>query len=339
MRKARLLACFLLPLLLLTACAAGQTVHTYNKEGCSHVYGSRYNVVPVTCQTPGTVARYCKICHAEVSEAVAIPTDIMARAHAFSDEVKEPTESTEGYTTRHCALCGYEIARAFVVPAKYALLETEDTKTVAPAGADGLVFSDTKTHVLVYDVARDATVSADAACRLAVALTLADELTREGTSVTPDTPVPFGSGSLPAKQLLFAVIADYNPDALRALSRALCGNESAFSARVAARLVRLGVDAQVTVDPFSPIGGYATLGGTAVLLARVLDEPLLLEGFTAAAESDLSLVAGQSPLLYLISADGTLRVSAIAAGESICFAAVFGETLPPDYEIALYLVP
>ena len=336
MKKIRLGVALLLLMSVLSACTAGDTAHTYPADGHTHVYGNRYDVVTATCLEAGTVVRYCKICHEGVTEEAQIPADIAARAHAFSDTVVAPTEATEGYTARCCTLCGYTVDRAFVVPAKYALLSTDETLTVAPTGATGVIMSDTDTHILRYRVAQDAAVPADVACRLAVALTLADELTREGATVTPDTPISFGGGQFAAKRLFSAYITDDNGEALRALAVAVGGSEQGFVGLIAARLARLGVGAALQLNPFAPAENRATLGATAVLLARVLDEPLPMEYYRLAAENDFRLVAGRSPVLYLTSADGTLRVTALAEGEGVAFAAVLGAALPDNYEIALY---
>ena len=337
MRKARLCALFLASLLLFTACAAGKTAHAYPGETHTHVYGNRYDVVSATCLEAGTVVRYCKICHSDVTEAVEVPADIAARAHAFSDTVVEPTEATEGYTARLCTRCGYAVDRAFVVPAKYALLATEHTLTVPPTGVTGALVSDTATHALYYNVGGSLSVPADVACRLAVALTLVDEMTRAGATVTPETAVAFGALSFSAKDLLFAYIEDGEVEILRALAIAICGGEAAFADRVSTRLARLGVEDAVTVNPFISVQNTATPGATAVLLARVLDEPLLVEGFGAAV-GILQLVAGKKPVLYLASADGTLRVTALHIEDCVRFAVVFGDALPVGCEDVLYSV-
>lgn len=337
MRKVRFFALLALTALLLTGCAAGgKTAHTYHEGGThTHVYGNRYDAVSPTCIAEGTVVRYCKICHADVTERVAVPTDVAARAHAFSDTVYAPTESTEGYTVRKCALCAYEIERAFVVPARYALLETAETVQVAPQGAEGVVVSDTTTHKLFYRVAGDSAVSADLACHLATVLTLADALTREGSDITPDTPVSFGGGTFAARELLFAYIEERDMAILRALALAVSDSEADFAALVSARLARLGVGDAIKANPFSPAQNRATLDACAVLVARVLDEPLLAEGFGAAV-GRLQLVAGRSPVLYLVSADGMLRITAIAEQGNVRFAVAYGTALPQNYENALY---
>lgn len=337
MRKARLCALFLASLLLFTACAAGKTAHAYPGEPHTHVYGNRYDVVSATCLEAGTVVRYCKICHSDVTEMVQVPADIAARAHAFSDTVVEPTEATEGYTARLCTRCGYAVDRAFVVPAKYALLATEHTLTVPPTGATGALVSDTATHALYYNVGDSLSVPADVACRLAVTLTLVDEMTREDAPVTPETAVAFGTLHFAARDLLFAYIEDGGVEILRALAMAICGGEAAFVDRVSARLARLGVGDAVTVNPFIATQNTATMGATAVLLARVLDEPLLVEGFSAAV-GILQSVAGKKPTLYLASADGTLRATALRIEGGVRFAVAFGDALPVGCEDVLYSV-
>lgn len=337
MRKVRLLALLLLLPLLLCACGGQGTAHTYDDPDHAHVFGNRYDVIATTCLEAGVVVRYCKICHASVTEKTEVPADIALRAHAFSDTVVPPTEATEGYTARACTRCSYTVDRAFVVPAKYALLTAQGTLTAAPTGVDALAVSDTLTHLLSYDVARDTAVPAEVACRMAVALTVVDELTREGAVLTENTEIAFGGGSFPLKRLLFAWLEEGDAAVARAFATVIGGSEDAFSLRVAARMARLGVADAVTVNPFSPQTGSATLGATAVLTARVLDEPLLLQGFADAV--GLVLVAGKSPALYLASADGTLRVSALSLDGTLYFAAVYGSLLPADAEASLYPIP
>ena len=338
MKKTGLCALLATVLVLFSACASSaKTAHAYPFDTHTHVYGTRYDVVEPTCLTAGTVARYCKICHAGVTEDVPVPTDESLRAHAFVDTVVEPTESTEGYTTRTCTRCAYEIARVDVVPPQYALFAVETTQSTAPTGALGLAVSDTVTHTLSYLVDGDAAVPADVACHLAVALTLADELTKEGAAVTPDTLVSFGGGNFPVKELLFAYIEEGDAAVLGVLAAAVAGSADGFAALVSARLARLGVGDAIVANPFVPAQSSATLGATAVLLARVLDEPLLLEGYGAAV-GRFQLVAGQKPVLYLSSADGTLRVTALAYADTVRFAVVYGMALTGDYEAAVYPV-
>ncbi len=335
MGKVRLCALFLLCVLLLTACTAEKTAHTYSNDTHTHVYGNRYDVVVATCLTAGTVVRYCKICHEGVTESVAVPADIAVRAHTFSDTVVAPTEATEGYTVRSCMLCEYVIERAFVVPARYALLETAETLRVAPQGAVGAVVADATTHALFYHVAGDSAVSSDLACHLAVALTLTDALTSQGADITLETTVSFEGEDFPVGELLFEYIEKRNTAVLRALALVVSGSESGFAELVAARLARLGVGDAIRANPFSPAENRATLGACAVLLARVLDEPLLTECFGAMVER-LQRVAGQKPLLYLTSADGTFRVTAISVADGVRFSLVCGGALPADYEDVLY---
>jgi hypothetical protein len=80
----------------------------------------------------------------------------------------------------------------------------------------------------------------------------------------------------------------------------------------------------------------ATLAATGILLARVLDEPLLFDLYGVEPKNDLRIVAGRRPALYLTSADGTLRAVAISEEGGVRFSVVCGEALPSDYEDALY---
>ena len=163
MRKMRLCLCFVLFSLLFSACTAPGATYLYEKGAHTHVFGNRYDVTPVSCVAEGAEVRYCKICHELVTERIAVAESIEARAHHFSDTVIAPTESAEGYTRRVCTLCEYVVERADVVPARYALIVGENTITTAPDGLEGILFSDTKTHLLKYNVGYDRAVSSAAA--------------------------------------------------------------------------------------------------------------------------------------------------------------------------------
>ena len=114
---------------------------------------------------------------------------------------------------------------------------------------------------------------------------------------------------------------------------AMDGSEAAFSARVAARLQRLGVSDHITVDPFGETG-RATLGATAVLLARALDEEALLSAF-AASVPRLIQIAGEKPMLYF--AEATVRATALRAADGTYhFLLLSGNELPTHLEITLF---
>ena len=340
MRKLRCIVTVLLFSLLLVACEGGGGTYLYAGDTHTHVYGSRYDVTPVTCISAGEEIRYCKICHAAVTEAVAVPEDIAARKHAFSDTVVPPTEADEGYTKRSCTLCEYVIERTDVIPARYALLSGAATNTVAPEGAAGILMSDTATHTLVYRAGAEQAVSHETARRLAVALAIVEELSREGTTLTADSAIPLVSGmgagnSYTVRELLLEWVASGNADVARGFAMALDGSEAAFAARVAARLKKLGVAEHVTIDPFIADGaGKATLYATGVMLARALDEPLLCEAF-AAAVPGLVRIAGEKPALYLSLGD--LRISALKTEAGVFhFLLLSGENAPTELENTLF---
>ena len=340
MRKMRLLLCVVLFSLLLSACTAPGTTHLYEKGAHTHVFGNRYDVTPVSCVAEGVEVRYCKICYEMVTERIAVAEDVADRAHHFVDDVVTPTESAEGYTRRACTVCDYVIERADVVPARYALTVNESTVKTAPDGVDGILFSDTQTHLLKYSVGYDRAVSAAAARRLAVALAITDELAREGTTLTSDTQVALVSGAgngnrYTVRDLLCEWIATGDTHVLNGLAFALDGSEGGFTARVNARLQKLGVAGDVTLNVFAPEGeGSATLGATAVMLARALDEPLLLEAF-AESVPNLQQILGEKPMLYLSLGD--VRLAALeGVGGAYRFAVISGTSLPTGVENTVF---
>ena len=341
MRKMRLLLCLVLFSLLFCACTAPGTTHLYEKGTHAHVFGNRYDITPVSCVAEGVTVRYCKICHEMVTETVAVAEDVSARIHRFFDTVIPPTESAEGYTRRVCEVCEYVIERADPVPARYVLLRDENTKTAAPEGVEGILLSDTATHLLKYNVGYDRAVSPAAARRLAVALAITDELAREGTTLTADTKVALVSGAgngnrYTVRDLLYEWIATGDTHVLNGLAFALDGSEGGFTARVNARLQKLGVSDAVLLNVFAPEGeGSATLGATTVMLARALDEPLLCEAF-AESVPNLQQILGEKPQLYLSLGD--LRLSAIAGADGAYrFLVICGESLPTGVENTIFL--
>ena len=340
MRKLRCMTLILLFSLVLVACGGEGTTYLYDAGTHTHVYGNRYDVTPVTCVCEGTQIRYCKICHAAVTDTVAVPEDIAARAHVFSDTVVAPTEADEGYTKRSCTLCEYVIERTDVIPARYALLTDAATKTEAPMGAQGVLMTDTATHLLSYSVGGEMAVSAEIARRLAVALVITEAIEQQVSSFAADTPITLISGvgagnSYTVRELLYEWIASGDADVARGFAMALDGSEAAFTARVVARLEKLGVLAYVGVDPFSAdTQGTATLYATGVLLARALDEPLVCEAFLNAVPG-LVRIAGQKPALYLV-VDG-VRISALKNDAGVyCFLLLGGENTPSDLENTLF---
>ena len=331
MRKMQLLALFCLLALLLVGCSndAGKA-YLYETGEHTHVFGNSYDVVSVTCVAAGTEIRYCKICHEAVTSTVNVPEDIALRAHNFADTVVAPTESTEGYTAKQCTLCPYLIERTDVVPPLYALLTEQATVTTAPTGVGALMMSDTATHVLSYAVGATETVPPELARRLAVALALTDELARADATLTEDSTAAYLGNSYTLRELIFEWILHGDVAVARALAVALCDSDTAFSARVAARLQKLGAT-QTAVEPFGATS-VTTLGDTARLLARALDEPLLQAAFAAsvAAQHGLVRVDGKRPAFYFT--DTQLRVCALEEQNGYRFLLLFGAALPSDVE-------
>lgn len=323
MRK-RAIVLLLCAVLLLNSCAGRGAGHTYAEASCEHVYGLWYDVVPVTCVSEGQRVRYCKFCHHEETETVPVAEDITQREHAFSDTVVPPTEATAGYTTRRCTRCDYVIERTNEKPPLYALLTVEGvTDTALPTGLDGVIVTDTRTHVLTHGAGMTATVSAETARRLALALTVTEEMEKNGAELTPDTPVTVTQGALTGRtyrvgQLLAALVKTGDLSAAEALSDIFGEDVSAFCARVNVRVAKLGLTGtSVSTAP----GGITTLYDTAVLLARALDTPLLA-GFLADAVPDLSQVAGREPAFYIESAD--LLFCGITTDDGVRFALLTG---------------
>jgi len=335
-RKIRILALLSLLSLLLVSCGedAGAS-YLYEAGEHTHVYGNRYDVVSVTCIAEGSDIRYCKICHEAVTSTVRIPEEIAARAHAFADTVVAPTESTEGYTARQCTLCPYLIERTDVIPPLYALLTNEATVTVAPQGVTALMMSDTDTHRLSYLVGADTAVPAELALRLAVGITLTDELNRSDATLTEQSPVTYLGNSYTLREMVYEWLLHGDADVARALAAALGDDEAGFTARVAARLQRLGTR-ETVADPFSATA-TATLGDTATLLARALDEPLLVAAFgnAVSAQHGLVRINGVRPALYFNA--GTLRACAMAGENGTYrFLLLFGEDMASDLENSLF---
>ena len=323
MRKIALCLALLLTLSL-SACGGRRADYDYAGETCDHVFGLWYDVVPVTCQTEGQRVRYCKFCHHEEVETIPIAENIAERAHDFEDTVIPPTEAAAGYTTRRCTRCGYVVERADEQPPLYALLTVDGvTDTALPAGLDGLVVTDTGSHVLAHGAGLDAAVNAETARRLALALTVTEEMEKEGATLTPQTTVTVTAGALAGRtyrveQLLSAVVKTGQVSAAEALSSVFDESVSAFCARVNVRVAKLGLT-HTAVS--TAAGGSTTLYDTGVLLARALDTPLIAAAL-AANVPDLSQAAGQDPVLW-IEGEGLLFCG-IKAGDGVRFALLVG---------------
>ena len=319
---AGLLACCLL--LSLVSCGGPRADYNYAEGTCEHVFGLWYDVVPVTCQQEGQRVRYCKFCHHEEVETIPIAENIAERAHDFEDTVIPPTEAAAGYTTRRCTRCGYVIERTDEKPPLYALLTVDGvTDTALPADLTGLIVTDTGTHVLTHGAATDTAVNAEVARRLALALTVTEEMEKEGATLTPDTPVTVTTGALAGRtyrveQLLAAVVKTGQADAAAALADVFGESVSAFCARVNVRVAKLGLaGTSVSTAP----GGTTTLYDTGVLLLRALDTPLLAAAL-AANVPDLSQVAGQDPAFYIEGEN--LLFCGVKSGNGVRFALLAG---------------
>lgn len=343
MKKLSLLALLLATLILLSSCKTSPAIYAYNTEDHVHVYVAEYDITPLSCTTEGLSVAYCKICRKATVKTTPIAEDIAARAHSFTDTVVPATESTEGYTVRQCRDCTYHIDRADVTPALYALLEISGMTTdTAPSGVEALLVSDTLSHVLSHKKLADTAVDGDLAVRLAIALTVTEELECKGGTLTPETPISVTVGALSGntytvRELLFELIRTGDVNVMLALAEALGEDSSSFPARIAARATRLGVASELSITPFDTnTPDTTTLHATAVLLLRALDTPLLAEAMTAAVPA-LIRVAGRAPMVYFAGADGTLRVTALKIGGSTVFALLYGSSLPADAESDIYL--
>ena len=343
MRKTGLLALLLAALFLLSSCVGAPNVYHYTEGEHTHVYVASYDITPLSCTEEGLVIAYCKICRKTALTTVPIAQDIADRVHSFKDTVVPATESTEGYTVRDCQSCAYHIDRANVTPALYALLFQDGvTSSTAPDGVDALLVSDTLSHVLSYQKDGDVTVNGTFAARLAIALTITEELEREDSTLTVDSAISVTVGGLAGntytlQELLFALIHIGGDDVTLALAEALGESSSSFHARVMARATRLGVASELTLAEFDTASAdTATLHATAVLLARALDTPLIAAALTAAVPA-LTRVAGKSPLVYFVSEDSMLRVTALKIGDTVVFALLYGNDLPRNVENGIYL--
>ena len=320
---AGLLACCLL--LSLVSCGGPRADYNYAENACEHVWGLWYDVVPVTCVSEGQRVRYCKFCHREEVETIPIADNIAERVHDFEDTVVPPTESSGGYTTRRCTRCGYVVERADEKPPLYALLTvTGVTDTALPADLTGLVVADSATHVLTRGAGMTTAVNAETARRLALVLTVTEEMEKEGATLTPDTPVTVTTGALAGRtyrveQLLAAVVKTGQVAAAEALASVFDESVSAFCARVGVRVAKLGLSAttQVSTAP----GGTTTLYDTGVLLLRALDTPVIAAAL-ATSVPDLSQVAGQDPAFYIEGEN--LLFCGITTGNGVRFALLVG---------------
>lgn len=321
MRIVRITALLLALLFLLCACGARDGVHAYTEEH-THVYGHWYDATPATCQTSGVRVRYCKICHVEQSMTVRVPEDEAKRAHPYEDLRVAPTEKDSGSFSRVCTLCGRVDEQAgYVIPPLYALIVDESTDTAVRDGVTAALLSDTGTHtvpVLIGD--KYMTVDATFAQRYAVAFTALEYVGADAATISQDM-----------KNALGRWLRDGNVDALLTICAQVGEDETAFLATVNARMALLGANFSTTslrdVHAFSGV----TLYSTAVLLARVLDVPLLCE--LSAMNVDPYDSIEQAALTFV--ADG-IRISALAREDRYVFLVLCGAAPSVDLERSFY---
>jgi len=351
-KKTAVFAIFLCLALALSACTAGGDAIPYDNGGvCEHVFGMWYDVHTATCVSAGEQIRYCKICRESETATVPVPTDEAARAHAFSDTVVPATESTWGHTDRECTLCHYRVEGAFPTPPLYMLTANDTTATTPPAGVDAMLLSDTESHVQHGGVATDRAVSAAPALRFTASLTALTAATASGATVTLDTAftieqslldaLPVGTpragfvagNTVTVATLISAYIATGGADAALALATAVSGSEAGFMALMRTRVAALGLTDTEIVSLLTA-SGSTTLYDTAVLLARVLDEPLLSDALGAGVGQYVKIL-GRTPAVWM-SAD-SMRISALASEDGrVYFLLVCGSTLPATVEETLF---
>lgn len=326
-----LLAVLLLTLLLSSCQGDGDSV-PYDSSDHTHVFGYWYDTVPVTCQSAGEHKRFCKICRAEEYEVVPVPEDKAAQNHRFSDTVVEPTEAEWGYTTRVCEDCAYVVEKANMRPPLYALLEGASTITAAQTGVDALLLSDTQTHTVWHLVGKDSVVNGDLARRFALSIVVVEALGDGAGQLNKSTPyvvrdaalssvdtagrqnsdLIYVGATLTVEQLLGLWLLNGGTDAAACLSDAVGESAATVLSKVNARVGQLGLTTAFSSLVASEGYGNTTLYDTAVLFARVLDEPLLVSLLTANTNPYLT-VCGVKPVAYLKTA--TLRLSAIPTEE------------------------
>ena len=333
MKALKMMSLLLIMLVLFTSCSAAQTLYLYPSNEHTHVFGNRYAVVSADCVTEGQEVRYCKICHLCVMDTVSIPMDITTRFHDFSATVVPPTESTEGYTVLECRLCDYVVEKTDVIAPLFAL-KTKDGVTLqtAPSGVDALLMTSTDDLVLRYDVGGQTVVDATLARRLAVMLTITEEMEREGSDWSSDTVIALTgalSGSFSLRTLLRAWLREGDVSVARAFAEAFGESEGAFVARVNERLQRLGVLGEVGANVFGTGESTATLRASAIMLARALATPLLVELFSDEVPLLLQ-VAGRTPTAFFDYT--TLRVVVIPDDTGHRFLLLAGDTVAAGIE-------
>lgn len=342
MKKLRLAALMLALVLVLAACAGENPSVPYGEEDCRHVFGYWYDVETVTCLDAGKQIRYCKICREPQEQTVAVATDINQRNHAFSDTVVPPTEGAGGYTTRVCTLCDHRIENADPTPPLYALIADSDTDTTLPTGLSGVLFSDTVTHRLAKHA--PTAVYPAFARRLATALVIADELSRQNTALMPlatltvtadllaDVPtgaatsvnVFYVGATVTLEQTLGLWLATGGADAALVLAAFMDMTHAQLATAATARAEKLGLTDTAFTSLLAPTDfGTASLYDTGVLLCRALDEEILANALSSIASGSFIKIDGKTPAVWLASA--TLRISALRDGESVRFLLLAGD--------------
>ncbi len=323
MRTVKVTALLLALLFLLCACGARDGVHAYTEEH-THVYGHWYDATPATCQTSGVRVRYCKICHVQQSMTVKVPEDDAKKAHPYQDIRIEPTEKDSGSFSRVCTLCGrVDEGAGYVIPPLYALITDESTDTAARDDVTAALLSDTATHtvpVLIGDKAM--TIDATFAQRLSVAFTALEYLGADSATVSQEM-----------RNALGRWLRDGNVEALLAICAQLDEEETQFLHTVNARMELLGAGFSTTSLRDATAFSGVTLYGTAVLLARALDEPVLCELFGMNVDPYVS-IGSEKPALYF-EASG-VRVSALAREERYVFLVLCGASLAEGLEASFY---
>lgn len=345
MRMMKLTALILALLFLLCACGVRSEGTSYADDGHTHVYGYWYDATLPSCRQRGARVRYCKICHAEQGMTIEIPDDVTKQVHTYTETTVEPTEKDAGSFIRKCDLCSY-VEEEYEIPALYALKPDENTVTTAPAGVNAMLLSDTETHTVSALANEDALIDATLARRLAVALPVVEQIGQSWNAqhtvtvsaemlggVTPTTPGVYVGATLSVKQILGLWLMEGGDDTVLLLCSLMGQSEAQLLATVNARMDKLGVALTASSLRQSGTPAGVTVYDTAVLVARVLDEPLICE-LLALNTNPYITVNGQRPALYFKAGD--VRVSAISREEGYAFLVLQGAALPGGIENSLY---
>lgn len=345
MRIVKITALLFALLFLLCACGVKREGISYADDGHTHVYGYWYDATLPSCRQRGVRVRYCKICHAEQGMTIEIPDDVTKQVHTYKDTTVEPTEKDAGSFLRKCELCEH-VETAYSIPALYALLTNENTVGTAPSGVNAMLLSDTETHTVSALVGKDAPIDPTLVRRLSVALPVAERIGQSWNvertvtvsaeilgGVVPSTPGVYIGATLSVKQILGLWLMEGGDDTMLLLCSLMEESEAQLLDTVNARMDMLGVT--FTASSLRQSGTFTgvTVYDTAVLVARVLDEPLICE-LLALNTNPYITVNGQRPTLYFKAGDA--RISAIAREEGYAFLILQGEEIPGGVENILY---